>query len=87
MVQIGDNHAMINAQPVGQVVKFSTWPKTYEPELMGGAFSDFPIGRAMTVATTRATFRNMQADWIFGIILPKNIAMKPCEKTVAAYVP
>lgn len=54
---------------------------------MGGAFSDLPIGNAITVATTRATFRNMHADWIFGIILPKNIAMKPCENTVAAYVP
>jgi hypothetical protein len=28
IVQIGDNHAIINAQPVGHVVKFSTSPKT-----------------------------------------------------------
>ena len=84
---MGDSHAMINAQPVGQVVRFSTSPKTYEPELTGGLFFALPRGRAMTVATTRAMLRKIQADWILGIIRPKKIAMKPCAKTVAAYVP
>lgn len=48
---------------------------------------DLPIGRAMTVARTSAMFKNIQADWIFGITRPKNIAINPWEKTVAAYVP
>lgn len=84
---MGESHAMINAQPVGQVVRFWISPNTYEPGLTGGLLFDLPMGRAMTVATTRAMLRKIQADWILGIIRAKKMAMKPCVKTVAAYVP
>ena len=57
IVHMGESQASMKAQPSGQVVKFSTWPKTYAPELIGGLFSCFPMGSAMAVATTRPMFR------------------------------
>lgn len=53
MVQMGDNHASMNVQPCGHVVKFSNWAKMKWPSLRSPAR---PMGSAMMVARMMIKF-------------------------------
>lgn len=53
MVQMGDSQASMNAQPVGQVVRFATLAKMNSPSLRWLAL---PTGSATMVARIRAIF-------------------------------
>jgi hypothetical protein len=77
IVQIGESQASINAHPVGHVVRFSNFPKTYVPELMLPPLTALPMGNARTVAMTKPMFVTIHADWIFGMILAKKVAISP----------
>lgn len=54
MVQMGDSHANMNAQPFGQVVRFSSSEKMNDPLFL--LDEAVPTGMAMIVPRINATF-------------------------------
>lgn len=74
MVQIGDSHASMKAQPVGQVVRFSTVAKMKCPSLRLFAI---PTGSAMIVERIRAIFctRSLVVDFL--TIVKGNVLGRP----------
>lgn len=84
MVQIGLSQESMNAQPDGQVVRFSTWVKMYEALFRE---SLAPIGKAMMVAKMSTKFITTKTVWSFPITLAMVDAIAPWQATVAKNVP
>ena len=78
MVQMGLSHEIINAQPAGQVVPFSTCVK-----MKLALFRCFwPIGRAIMVAKIRMKFMITNTVCNFPMTRAQVEAMKPWLATV-----
>ena len=78
MVQIGDSHANINAHPVGQVVKFSTFEKMKAPSFL---WEPIPTGSAIIVERMIAAFRNTATVCNLAMTLESVEARIPCVTT------
>ena len=76
--QMGDSQEIMNAQPAGHVVRFSTCVKMNEPELR----LCLPIGRAMIVAKIRTKFKNTKTVCSLPMILARVEAMTAWQPTV-----
>lgn len=80
LTQIGLNHASMNAQPEGQVVKFAVVAKIHVASFR---VLERPIGSAMIVAKISTKFMTTKAVWSLPMTLLKLLASIPWQTTQA----